>query len=85
MPTVEERVMKLLKKFEKIDENELSLHSHLLNDLGLHSMDHAELMMLLEEEFGCHISDKVSKDLMHPHDIVDFISKLGRRPPAKPN
>ncbi|KAK7495020.1 hypothetical protein BaRGS_00013660 [Batillaria attramentaria] len=84
MQTVEERVMKTLQRYDKIDKNELNLNSHFGNDLGLDSLDHVELMMLVEEEFACKISDNVSKNLMHPHDIVDFISKLGRPPAGKP-
>ena len=42
------RVMLVLNLFDKIDNAKLSLDSHFINDLGLDSLDHVEIMLMIE-------------------------------------
>ena len=48
---VTERVLSVLKGFDKVDPAKLSAESHFQNDLGLDSLDDVEVCMALEEEF----------------------------------
>ena len=42
-----------LKKIHiKLIPPQLTLESHFLNDLGLDSLDHVEVIMAMEDEFG---------------------------------
>ena len=36
---IEDRVLQLLKDFDKVDSTKLSLDAHFINDLGLDSLD----------------------------------------------
>ena len=50
--------MLVLNLFDKIDNSKLSLESHFINDLGLDSLDHVEIMLMIEvglEFFTEHI------------------------------
>ena len=42
------RVMLVLNLFDKIDNAKLTLESHFINDLGLDSLDHVEIMLMIE-------------------------------------
>ena len=45
---LDDRVMLVLNLFDKIDNNKLTPESHFLNDLGLDSLDHVEIMLMIE-------------------------------------
>lgn len=49
---IEQRVLLVLKLCDKIDPNKLSLKSNFIKDLGLDSLDHVDLVIAMEDEFG---------------------------------
>ena len=53
---------------------QLTLESHFINDLGLDSLDHVEVIMAMEDEFMMEIPDKDAEKLLRPIDIVKYIS-----------
>ena len=65
------RVMLVLNLFDKIDNAKLSLDSHFINDLGLDSLDHVEIMLMIEVGLGLafraellsHLSFRMSSGL----------------------
>ncbi|XP_076441541.1 acyl carrier protein, mitochondrial-like [Babylonia areolata] len=69
-----QRVMLVLRLYDKIDPERLSLDSHFMNDLGLDSLDQVEIIMAMEDEFGFEIPDADSERLMRPRDIVQYIA-----------
>ncbi|XP_011307409.1 acyl carrier protein, mitochondrial isoform X2 [Fopius arisanus] len=71
---IRERVLLVLKLYDKVDPNKLSLESHFLNDLGLDSLDHVEVIMAIEDDFGFEIPDVDAEKLMKPGDIVRYIA-----------
>lgn len=71
---IQDRVMKVCSKYDKIDSSQLQLTSHFVNDLGLDSLDHVEIMMELEDEFGYEIPDQEAEKLMRPVEIAKYIA-----------
>ncbi|XP_065203409.1 acyl carrier protein, mitochondrial isoform X1 [Planococcus citri] len=71
---VEERVLKVCKAYDKITADKLTLDSHFTNDLGLDSLDHVEVIMAMEDEFGFEIPDQHAEKLMTPKDIVQYVA-----------
>lgn len=69
-----ERIMLLLRMFDKIDPEKLTLDSHFYNDLGLDSLDHADIIMHLEDEFNYEIPDRDFEKLLTPSDILRYIT-----------
>lgn len=55
---IEERVLLNLRLFDKVDAEKLTLKSHFRNDLGLDSLDHVEIMINIEKEFGKSLTIK---------------------------
>ncbi|XP_045214103.1 acyl carrier protein, mitochondrial-like isoform X2 [Mercenaria mercenaria] len=68
-----ERVMKVCQEYDKVNAEKLTLTSHFMNDLGLDSLDHVEVIMAMEDEFGFEIPDQDSERLMTPESIVQYI------------
>ena len=52
---IESRVLNVCKAFDKITADKLTLDSHFINDLGLDSLDHVEVIMAIEDEFGFEV------------------------------
>lgn len=53
---------------------QLKTDSHFINDLGLDSLDHVEVVMAMEDEFGFEIPDGDAERLHRPADIVQYIA-----------
>ncbi|CAG0900570.1 unnamed protein product [Cyprideis torosa] len=70
---IEERVMLVLRLFDKIDPEKVQMESHFMNDLGLDSLDHVEIIMAIEDEFEFEIPDEHAEKLLRPADIVRYI------------
>ena len=47
--------------------------SHFINDLGLDSLDHVEVIMAMEDEFGFEIPDDHAEKLLTPAKIVQYV------------
>lgn len=77
---VTERVVNVVKGFEKVDPAKVSAKSHFLNDLGLDSLDAVEVVMALEEEFVIEIPDSEAEKIQ---SVADAISYIGTHPQAK--
>ncbi|XP_050067576.1 acyl carrier protein, mitochondrial isoform X3 [Anopheles maculipalpis] len=76
-PSVDElrqRVLKVVGAYDKVTADKLTLESHFINDLGLDSLDHVEVIMAMEDEFGFEIPDGDAEKLFRPADIVQYIA-----------
>ncbi|XP_046996025.1 acyl carrier protein, mitochondrial isoform X2 [Schistocerca americana] len=74
MDKIRERVLKVCAAYDKVTADKLSLDSHFMNDLGLDSLDHVEVIMAMEDEFGFEIPDSDAEKLVRPADIVRYIA-----------
>ncbi|XP_054160942.1 acyl carrier protein, mitochondrial-like [Oppia nitens] len=71
---VRERILLVLKLYDKVDPEKLTLDSHFYKDLGLDSLDHVEVIMAIEDEFHFEIPDSDAERLMTPKDILKYIT-----------
>merc|ERR1719228_2361279 len=71
---IHDRVMLVLNLFDKIDNEKLTPESHFINDLGLDSLDHVEIMLMMEDEFGFEIPDDHGEKLVTPAMIVRYVA-----------
>ncbi len=84
------KVRRLISEQFAVDEAEVTLNSHLSNDLGADPLDIMELLLALEKEFDIEISDEDLKkhlDIEYP-DMGFFVpslhrSRLGFPPPSE--
>ncbi|KAK5641796.1 hypothetical protein RI129_010343 [Pyrocoelia pectoralis] len=71
---IEARVIKVCCAYDKVTADKLTLDSHFMNDLGLDSLDHVEVIMAIEDEFGFEIPDMDAEKLHRPKDIVRYVA-----------
>ncbi|KAM6423865.1 acyl carrier protein, mitochondrial [Liasis olivaceus] len=71
---IRDQVLYVLKLYDKIDPEKLTVESHFMKDLGLDSLDQVEIIMAMEDEFGFEIPDAEAEKLMSPQDIIDYIA-----------
>ena len=73
MSSVEERVKKIVVEQLGVNESEVNNDSSFVDDLGADSLDTVELVMALEEEFDCEISDEEAEKITTVKQAVDYI------------
>ncbi|XVF30267.1 hypothetical protein REPUB_Repub16aG0042200 [Reevesia pubescens] len=71
---VADRVISVVKNFQKIDPSKVTPNAHFQNDLGLDSLDTVEVVMALEEEFGFEIPDNEADKISTINLAVEFIA-----------
>uniref|UniRef100_A0A0D3CY65 Acyl carrier protein n=1 Tax=Brassica oleracea var. oleracea TaxID=109376 RepID=A0A0D3CY65_BRAOL len=71
---VTDRVIFVVKNFERVDTSKVTPKAHFINDLGLDSLDNVEVVMALEEEFGFEIPDNDADKIQSVDLAVDFIA-----------
>ena len=75
MSNIEERVSKIVVEQLGVKEDEVSLESSFINDLGADSLDTVELVMALEEEFECEIPDEDAEKITTVQEAVSYINE----------
>uniref|UniRef100_A0A2P2P147 Acyl carrier protein n=1 Tax=Rhizophora mucronata TaxID=61149 RepID=A0A2P2P147_RHIMU len=71
---VADRVVCVVRNFQKVDPSKVTPNAHFQNDLGLDSLDAVEIVMALEEEFGFEIPDNEADKINSINLAVDFIA-----------
>jgi len=74
MSTVEERVKEIVVEQLSVKEEEVSNESSFVDDLGADSLDTVELVMALEESFGCEIPDEEAEKIQTVQQAIDYIN-----------
>ena len=70
-----EKVRAIIVDQLELDEDVVTLDSVLLEDLGADSIDLADLVMTLEDEFDMEISDEELENMRTVADVVKFIEE----------
>jgi acyl carrier protein len=80
---IEEKLVDILSRHSATDRSALTLEKNLKLDLGLDSLDVAEIVYELEETFGISISDESAEQILKISDTIDFIYEKLQAAPAK--
>ena len=73
MSDIEQRVKKIVAEQLGVNEAEVKNESSFVNDLGADSLDTVELVMALEEEFGCEIPDEDAEKITSVQQAIDYV------------
>ncbi|KAK4535817.1 hypothetical protein CDCA_CDCA06G1842 [Cyanidium caldarium] len=69
-----DRVMNVVKNFEKVETGKVTPESHFVKDLALDSLDTVELVMALEDEFAIEIPDAAAEKILSVPDAVEYVA-----------
>ncbi len=70
-----EKVKKIIVEQLGVAEENVTLESSFIDDLGADSLDIVELIMALEEEFDIEIPDSDAEKVVTVEDVVDYIKE----------
>ncbi|CAI5526015.1 unnamed protein product [Closterium sp. Naga37s-1] len=71
---VTERVLNVVKKFQKVDPKLVTPTASFQKDLGLDSLDGVEVVMAFEEEFAVEIPDADADKIQSCADAIAYIA-----------
>ena len=74
MENTEARVKKIVAEQLGVNEAEVKNESSFVDDLGADSLDTVELVMALEEEFGCEIPDEDAEKITTVQQAIDYVT-----------
>ena len=73
-----DKVKALLVEELSVNPEDITLESELENDLGINSLELADLVFLCEEKFSVTIDDDNIKDLVTVGDVVKYLESIAK-------
>merc|ERR1719330_1287116 len=71
---VTERIVSVVKNYDKVDSAAVDPESKFADDLGLDSLDAVEVVMAIEDEFAIEIPDAEADKILSIKDATEYIS-----------
>ncbi len=68
-----ERVVQIIAEELNIEPDELTLDTHITDDLNADSLDAMEVILKIEEEFDVEIPDDIVQTIQTIADVVEFL------------
>lgn len=72
--TMFDKIKEILVDELQIKESDITLEAELVNDLGINSLELADLIMVFEEQFDLEISENDIRKFLTVGDIVNYLS-----------
>ena len=71
-----DKVKAIIVDVLNVDEEKITLESHLQDDLGADSLDAVDLIMSIEDELNITMPDEDVQNFRTVKDIIAFLEKL---------
>ena len=71
-----DKFVDLLVEELQLDRNDITMDSELSGDLGINSIELADLVMLCEDKFGIEINDEDIRKFTTVGDVVEYLETL---------
>ncbi|MBR5514648.1 MAG: acyl carrier protein [Clostridia bacterium] len=71
-----EKVKEILIEEMQVDPEVVTLEAELVNDLGVNSLELADLILLCEEKFDIEINDEDIHKFITVGDVVNYLDQL---------
>lgn len=78
METIFERVRHIIAGKLSVVESDITMESDLVKDLGADSLDVAELVMLIENEFSVEVPDSAMEGMKTVGDVVRYLKNAAK-------
>ena len=73
-----DKVKTILVENLHVDESEITPEAELINDLGINSLELADMILLCEEKFGIEISDDDIHKFITVGDVVKYLEEVAK-------
>lgn len=70
-----ETLKSMLVEELSVNEADIKPEAELVNDLGINSLELADLVLLCEEKFGIEISDDEVREFLTVGDVAEYLEK----------
>lgn len=70
-----EKVKNILVEDLQVDPDDISMEAELIGDLGINSLELADLVLNCEEKFGIEIDDEEIHKFLTVGDVVNYLSE----------
>lgn len=74
-----ETVKELLVTELSVNADDINPEAELVSDLGINSLELADLVLLCEEKFGIEIGDEEVNGFLTVGDVVDYLAKAANK------
>lgn len=71
---VTDRIVQVVKNFDKVDPAKVNASSKFADDLGLDSLDAVEVVMAIEDEFAIEIPDAEADKIASIQDAAEYVA-----------
>jgi acyl carrier protein len=71
-----EKFAQILVEELQVDKDDIKMEAELANDLGINSIELADLVMQCEDRFGIEINDDDIRNFTTVGDVVDYLETL---------
>ena len=68
-----DRLKKVIIESRGLNEDEITMNSHFMHDLGMDSLILIDLLMMVEDEFHIMIPDQDAEKFAKVSDIVNYL------------
>lgn len=75
-----EAIKRILVEDMQVKPEDISLDAELINDLGINSLELADLILMCEEKFGIEIKDEDIHKFITVGDVVNYLTEQGVNP-----
>ena len=72
-----EKLKKIIAEVLNVDEEEITMETTFVDDLGADSLDLFEMVMALEDEYNVEIPAEELTDLNTVGDVIDYLKNKG--------
>ena len=74
-----EKLKKIIVEVLNVDENEITMDTTFIDDLGADSLDVFQIIMGLEEEFDIEIPDEKAEKIKTVGEAIDYIEQNAKK------
>ena len=72
-----EQIKEMLVNELSVNADDITMTAELVADLGINSLELADLILLCEEKFDIEIGDEDIRNFITVGDVVNYLSALG--------
>ncbi len=73
-----EKIKEILVEEMQVDPENVTMEAELVNDLGVNSLELADLILLCEEKFDIEINDEDIHKFITVADVVAYLDNLNK-------